>query len=229
MKILVAEDDENIRNGLFEIFDNEGYEVITVSNGAEALKQYKSEKPDMLCLDVMMPEASGFDVCREIRKTDETTPIIFLTAKGQEIDKVMGLEIGADDYIVKPFGVHEVIARVRAITRRSLQNKNAGAIGDDDFFTVQDWHIDPSGLKAKRGNEDIDLSLREVKILKLFSDNKGKVIDRDTLLDHCWGAHVMPESRTVDQHIAGLRKKIETDPKNPEIIKTVHNAGYRYE
>lgn len=228
MKILVAEDDENIRNGLYEIFDNEGYDVVTAINGAEALKQYKTEKPDMLCLDVMMPEASGFDVCREIRKSDANIPIIFLTAKGQEIDKVMGLEIGADDYIVKPFGVHEVVARVRAITRRALQNKSIPA-SSDESFVVEKLDIDPSELKARRDGQEIDLSLREVKILKLFHDYKGKVVDRDTLLDHCWGEHVMPESRTVDQHIAALRKKIEADPKNPEIIKTVHNAGYRYE
>lgn len=227
MKILVAEDDENILNGLCEIFENEGYQTFRAANGADAFKLYRSEKPDFLCLDVMMPQASGYDVCREVRKTDSSTPIIFITAKSEEIDKVLGLELGADDYIVKPFGVHEVVARIRAVTRRYIQgqkNRNSG-----ESFTMGDLEVFPAQLKARRKDNEIDLSLREVKIIRLFFDNRNKVIDRNMLLDTCWGTHIMPESRTVDQHIANLRKKIEIDGKNPMIIKTVHGAGYKYE
>lgn len=228
MRILVAEDDANILNALCEIFENEGFDTLKAQNGQQALDFYNKEKPDFVCLDIMMPEINGYDVCKAIRQTNADIPIIFLSAKTEEIDRVIGLELGADDYIIKPFGVREVVARIRAVTRRYMLVSNANSV--DDFFVMVDLNVYPQRLKAQRAQEDaeIELSLREVKILKLLYDRKNEVIDRDTLLDCCWGEHIMPESRTVDQHIANLRKRIEKDPKTPEIITTVHGAGYKF-
>lgn len=228
MKILVAEDDKNILSALCEIFEHEGFETVKAENGQVALNLYESENPDFICLDIMMPKINGYDVCRTIRQTNGNIPIMFLSAKDEEIDRVIGLELGADDYINKPFGVREVVARIRAVTRRYMQVSNASEV--DDFFVMASLNIYPQRLKAcyEDGEGDIELSLREVKILQLLFDRKNEVIDRDTLLDHCWGEHIMPESRTVDQHIANLRKRIEKDPKNPAIISTVHGAGYKF-
>lgn len=228
MKILVAEDDNNILNALCEIFENEGFRTVRAENGQAALDLYESENPDFICLDIMMPKINGYDVCRTIRQTNDNIPIMFLSAKDEEIDRVIGLELGADDYINKPFGVREVVARIRAVTRRYMQVSHANAV--DDFFVMAGLNVYPQRLKAHYddGSGDIELSLREVKILQLLFDRKNEVIDRDTLLDYCWGEHIMPESRTVDQHIANLRKRIEKDPKNPAIISTVHGAGYKF-
>jgi len=229
MKIIVTEDDPNILNGLCEIMENEGFETIKANNGQEALTLYKESAPDFICLDIMMPEMSGYDVCREIRKTDAQIPIIFISAKEEEIDRVLGLELGADDYITKPFGMREVIARIRTVARRCLQNSPTQEL--EDCFVMNDLKVYPQQLKATRngGNQGIDLSLRETKMLQLLYNHKNDVISRDMLLDACWGEHIMPESRTVDQHIANLRKKIEAQPQKPAIIKTVQGAGYRFE
>ena len=226
MKILVAEDDINILNGIVEIFEMEGYETITAKNGQEALKLFKTESPDFICLDIMMPEMSGYDVCREIRESSPDIPIIFISAKSEEIDKVLGLELGADDYIVKPFGIREVVARIRSVTRRYLTSK--GKSLKSEPFKMHNLVISPDQLNAKKGDATIDLSLRDIKILKLLYDNKGKVVDRHTLFNVCWGLNHIPNSRTLDQHISQLRKRIEDDPKNPAIITTVHGVGYRY-
>lgn len=227
MKVLVAEDDPNILNALCEILEQEGFEPLRAQDGEQALALFTEKKPDFLCLDIMMPGLNGYDLCRKIRALPSDVPIIFMSAKGHEIDKVLGLELGADDYIVKPFGVHEVIARIRAVARRSLRSVNSDP--QHGNFLMSGLTVYPLQLRAVRDGQTIDLSLREVKILELLYKNKGKVVDRDALLDACWGAHIMPESRTVDQHIAVLRKRIERDPKNPQIIKTVHGVGYRYE
>ncbi len=173
----------------------------------------------------MMPDVSGYDVCRDIRRINESVPILFISAKSEEIDKVLGLEIGADDYIVKPFGVKEVVARIRALTRRSARSRPVVESG----FSIGDLEVLPDELRAHRGKKTIELSLRDVSILKLFANNMGKVLDRDTIFNECWGINYMPSSRTLDQHISQLRKRIERDPKQPVIIVTVHNAGYRYD
>jgi DNA-binding response OmpR family regulator len=226
MKILVAEDDRLTRQGLIDIFEDEGYETVAAPNGKAALARFVETQPDVVCLDIMMPDISGYDVCREIRRTHEDVPILFISAKSEEIDKVLGLEIGADDYIVKPFGVKEVIARIRAVTRRRARSQPTST---NETFTLGDIEVLGEELRARRGNTIIELSLRDVSILKLFAENKGKVLDRDTLFNICWGLDYMPNSRTLDQHISQLRKRIELDPKHPTIIKTVHNAGYRYD
>ncbi len=229
MTVLIAEDDLYTREGLIDILENEGFTVIAAENGKQAIELFKLESPDCICLDIMMPEINGYDVCKAIRKEDQQVPVIFLSAKSEEIDKVLGLELGADDYISKPFGVSEVIARIRAVTRRTI-SLNTSSPGKEvmDKFKIADLSIYSSELKAKRGNLEIELSPRDIRILKLFSSNKGIVLDRNKIYDAGWGISHMPYSRTLDQHISQLRKRIEKDPGNPEIIRTVHNAGYRY-
>jgi DNA-binding response OmpR family regulator len=229
MKILIAEDDPNTREGLREILEAEGYEVLTVPDGQKALETYRAKKPQVLCLDIMMPQVNGYDVCREIRRTDPRTPILFISAKSEEIDKVLGLEIGADDFIVKPFGVKEVIARIRAVTRRALAESPASDKPRDYSFTMDELRVVPAELRAYRDDQPIDLSLRDISILELLYNNRGRVVDRDTFFDECWGVDYYPASRTLDQHVSQLRKRIEKDPSKPGIICTVHGAGYRFD
>jgi DNA-binding response OmpR family regulator len=226
MKILIAEDDPNIRTGLGDLVASEGYEAILAEDGEAAMTLFDNSKPDFILLDIMMPKLDGYSVCREIRKRDSQVPVVFLSAKSEEIDRVVGLELGADDYITKPFGTREVIARIRAITRRLL---NSESQQEKSSFTFADLTVFPDELRAKRGEESIDLSLRDIRILELFSKHPGEVVTRDLLFDVCWGYSHMPNSRTLDQHISKLRKRIETDPANPRWITTVYGAGYRYE
>jgi DNA-binding response OmpR family regulator len=226
MRVLVAEDDEHTRNGLLEILEAEGYQTVAARDGKEAVELFEKERPDFVCLDIMMPGASGYEVCKRIRRVDDSVPLIFISAKSEEIDKVLGLELGADDFIVKPFGVKEVVARIRAITRRCLAKKREPGRAP---FRLGDLEVLPAELRARRGNHTIELSLREVKLLELFGKNPGVVLDRNTIFDACWGQNYLPSSRTLDQHISRLRKRIELDPKNPKIIRTVHGAGYRWE
>jgi DNA-binding response OmpR family regulator len=227
MKVLIVEDDRHIRAGLEEILRNEGYETVLAEDGSRALEVYRRESPDFVCLDIMLPGVDGYDVCREIRRTDAEVPIVFISAKSEEVDKVLGLELGADDYILKPFGVREVVARIRAVTRRCYQRGKRSDSAEP--FRMDDLEVLPAELRARRGDTLIDLSLRDVKILELLHRKRGKVVDRATLFGECWGVHHVPHSRTLDQHISQLRKRIERDPKQPSIIRTVHGAGYRFE
>jgi DNA-binding response OmpR family regulator len=227
MKILVAEDDPNILDGLVEIFETEGYTTLKAANGREAIDLFKTEDPDFICLDIMMPDASGYDVCREIRRNDADVPIIFISAKSEEIDKVLGLELGADDYIVKPFGIREVVARIRAVTRRTLAQKKSPQ--NCESFTMADLQISPDQLRARRGDEVIELSLRDIDILTVLCENEGKPVTRFELFRQVWGFDHVPNSRTLDQHISQLRKRIEKDAADPQIIQTVHGVGYRYD
>jgi two-component system, OmpR family, alkaline phosphatase synthesis response regulator PhoP len=229
MKVLIAEDDTHIRKGLKEVLEGEGYQVIAAGDGLTALDMFKAQRPDFICLDIMMPGMDGYEVCRRIRQTDPKVPVIFISAKSEEIDRVVGLELGADDFIIKPFGVREVIARIRAVTRRCMSTKEKTESNACEPFVMGDLKIVPAELRAYRGDITIDLSLRDVKILDLLHRNQGKVVDRDMFFDTCWGLDFMPNSRTLDQHIAQLRKRIEADPKDPVVIRTVHGAGYRWE
>ncbi|MGA2092250.1 MAG: response regulator transcription factor [Sedimentisphaerales bacterium] len=226
MKILIAEDDPNILDGLSEIFQNEGYQTIKAANGGDALKLYNSNKPDFVCLDIMMPGVSGYDVCRKIRNDNPDVPVIFISAKSEEIDKVVGLELGADDYIVKPFGVKEVVARIRAVTRRTLAKRKKQIA--PDMFQMRDLRVFPDQLRAGRGDKVIDLSLRDIDILTVFYENKNKPVSRFELFQQVWGFDHVPNSRTLDQHISQLRRKIEKNPKSPQIIETVQGLGYRF-
>ena len=227
MKVLIVDNDLKTLDYLGDIIAKEGFDISKAKDGASALKKYYEQKPDFICLDVVMPEIDGHDVCKEIRKTDPDTPIVFISSKADLSDRIAGLELGGDDYIVKPFDIGEVIARIRAVARRCI--KSQGTKNIDDHFDLSNVRIFPNQLKAKKKDETIDLSLRDIKLLRLLYDHKNEVVNRDTLLDYCWGAHIMPESRTVDWHVSQLRKKIEDDPKRPEIIKTVHGIGYKYE
>lgn len=228
-KVLIAEDDDHTRDALREVLSMEGHEVIAASDGLQAVDFFRAESPDLICLDVMMPGLNGYEVCRQIRKQDEKVPILFLTAKAEEIDTVLGLELGADDYMTKPFGVKEIIARIRAILRRTAMRSGAGAKDAEEAFTMDDLRIVPAELRAYRDKQEIQLSPRDVKLLRLLHDRRGKVINRNTLADEVWGVDFFPESRALDQHISQLRKRVEKDPSQPRIIRTVHGAGYRYE
>lgn len=227
MKVLVAEDDANIRAGLIDVLENEGYQTVEASTGDEAFELYQRERPDFICLDIMMPGLDGYEVCKRIRRLDSAVPVIFISAKSEEIDRVLGLELGADDFITKPFGVREVIARIRAVTRRCL----AGRSNTPRYvpFKMGDLDVFPSELRARREGETIELSLRDVRILELLHKHQGEAVDRETFFNECWGLDHMPNSRTLDQHISQLRKRIEKDHKKPAIIRTVHGVGYRYD
>ena len=230
MKILIAEDDLYIREGLAELLELEGYQTQQAENGQQALDYYHQHDCELILLDIMMPELDGYSVCKAIRKLDDNIPIIFISAKSEEIDQVVGLELGADDFIFKPFGTREVVSRIRAVTRRCLrQQRDISEQGRRDTLKMNDLMIFPDELKARRGNQTFELSLRDSKILLLLAQNKGKVVDRDTLFNHCWGRDYLPDSRTLDQHISKLRKLIEQDHKHPVIIKTVHGVGYRFD
>jgi len=227
MKVLIAEDDPHTRAGLSEILEAEGYEVVNANDGNDALRVFQRETPDFVCLDIMMPGMNGYDVCREIRRGNSNVPVIFISAKSEEIDTVIGLELGADDFIVKPFGVKEVVARIRAVTRRRFMTNPTPVLPSS--FRLGDLDVFPSELRARRGEITIDLSLRDMKILTLLHEKRGVVITRDTFFNKCWGLDHVPNSRTLDQQIAQLRKRIEIDAKNPVIVRTVHGVGYRHD
>ncbi len=226
MKVLVAEDDPHIRAGLVEILAAEGYGVIEAGDGVSALARFRADRPDFVLLDIMMPGQNGYDVLRAIRRDDAAVPVVFVSAKSEEIDRVLGLELGADDYIQKPFGVKEVIARIRAVHRRCLRTGSAPAVAT---FALGDLEVSPAELRARRGDATIDLSLRDVQILDLLYRERGRVVDREAFFNTCWGYDHVPNSRTLEQHISKLRKRVEVDPKNPVLIRTVHGVGYRYE
>ena len=203
-------------------------------DGLEALAAFDNAAPDLVLLDVMMPGKSGYDVCQAIRAKDPRVPVIMLTAKGEEIDKVVGLKLGADDYITKPFGIHELLARIDAVLRRSrLNSESATATKEGNkekaAFKFAGFTVDPKRFKLSGKNLSVDLSKREIDLLQLFSGHPGEVLDRDTILNAVWGMEYGGTTRTLDQHIAMLRKKIETNPAAPLIITTVHGVGYRYD
>lgn len=283
--ILVAEDDENIRMGLVDILESESYRVTQAANGEKAMEFFRNNTFDLILLDIMMPEKSGYDVCRDIRTTDPQVPIIMLTAKGEEMDKVIGLHSGADDYITKPFGIHELLARITAVLRRSglpgKKDMDASDKGDEDtphedIFSFGEYlingktfkitpkplamehmsftpgessplnhekklakksseesnsRIKDDALKKKKSQKDfsgIDITERELRLIQFFHRHPGEVLSRDTLLNKIWGINYLGTTRTLDQHIAKLRKKIEADPSTPKVITTVHGIGYRY-
>ncbi|MDP0494973.1 MAG: response regulator transcription factor [Verrucomicrobiota bacterium JB024] len=226
-RILVAEDDANIRTGLVDVLESEGYDVLAANEGASALALAKQGGLDLILLDVMMPGLSGYDVCREIRRRDARVPVIMLTAKGEEIDKVVGLELGADDYVTKPFGVRELLARITAVLRRSHPTEESVPVTEPFAFGVV--RIDPSRMEAVVGGQAIALTPRELKLVQHFHAHPGEALSRDALLNAAWGIDYLGTTRTLDQHMAQLRKKIEPDPAHPRTLLTVHGHGYRYE
>ena len=225
--ILVVEDDHAILAGLVDLLEDEGFKVCFARDGNKALKQYEAHKPDLVLLDIMIPEKSGYDVCKEIRRQDPLTPIVMLTAKGEEIDKVVGLEIGADDYIVKPFSVQELLARIRAALRRARAKPEVKK-WDDRPIACGNVKIDPRTLKGRRGKKEFSVTLRELELMRFFIEHDGEVLDRFKILDEVWGLKYEGTTRTLDQHVAKLRQKIEADPSSPKHILTVHGVGYRF-
>ncbi len=225
MKVLVAEDDPLTAEALQACLEPEGFVALLAADGAQALELWKRERPDLLCIDVMIPGIDGYELCRRIRAENQDVPILFLSAKSEEIDVVVGLELGADDFIRKPFGKHELIARIRAALRRT-QSRRPQA--QRRSFSMHGLVVYPNELRAERDGLEIALTPRETAILQLLHERRGEAVSRDVLLDRCWGVNYFPESRTLDQHIAKLRKRIERDPSNPEIIETVRGLGYRY-
>lgn len=221
MKILIAEDDPLTLEALSACVESEGFSTLRAPDGRTAIDLWRSQKPDLLCLDIMMPGIDGYEVCRRVRAGDRAVPILFLSAKNQEADVVVGLDLGADDFIRKPFTRSEVMARIRAALRRSAPRVT------DDHFQFADLTVMPRALLAERGGTTIELTPREVSILRLLHDHRGEPVSRDAFLDTCWGIDYFPDSRTLDQHIFLLRKKIEPDPASPRIIQSVRAVGYR--
>lgn len=227
MMILIAEDDPRLRGGLAELMELEGFSVTPAACGVSALEAFERLRPDFCILDVTMPGMDGFELAKAIRKRNSRVPILFLTARDEEIDRLLGLGIGADDYMGKPFSAQELIARIKAVSRRTF-----GLSGDglqDRAFTLGDLRVAPDALRAYRDRTVIELTPREIAVLMLLHRRAGLVVTRDQLYDECWGQSHFANSRAVDQFVSSLRRKIEIDAAEPLIIKTVHGAGYRYD
>ncbi len=229
IKILVAEDDANIRMGLVDTLESENYHVVEAEDGARAFELFNDNPFDLILLDIMMPEKSGYDVCQDIRAVNQDIPIIMLTAKGEEFDKVLGLRLGADDYITKPFGIHELLARISAVLRRSQRQIQSEDKSLQSKFQFGEFEVNVRTYKLSGQGMNIDLSERELKLIQYFHEHPKEVLSRDDILNAIWGIDYYGTTRTLDQHIAQLRKKIETDPSKPSVITTVHGVGYRYE
>lgn len=223
-KILIVDDEQNMRTGLKDNLEFEGYEVETAIDGEQGLKKIIESTYNLIILDVMMPKKSGFDVCKEVRKAGITTPVILLTAKGEEIDKVVGLEIGADDYVTKPFSLRELLARIKAILRRS-DNLTMDVASRE--VKIGKLEINFSGYKATSKSKDVQMSHKEFEILHYLWKHRNSTVSRDNLLTEIWGYDENPTTRTVDNFILKLRQKVETDSNHPQIILTVHGVGYK--
>jgi two-component system alkaline phosphatase synthesis response regulator PhoP len=225
MKVLIVEDEPGLVLTLTDRLRSEGFEVESASDGMSGYEKALSGGFDLIVLDVMLPRKNGYDVCRDLRKQGVETPILMLTAKGETIDKVLGLKLGADDYLTKPFEVIELLARVEALLRRSPAHTNGRSA---DAFRFGPVTIDFKRAEVMRDNKPIELSAMEFKLLQHLVENRGVVHSRDQLLDAVWGYDAMPSTRTVDVHIAWLRQKLEPNPKHPAFIQTVHGMGYKF-
>jgi len=226
-KILIVEDDPNLLSTLKYNLQKEGYSVSTATDGIEALETARRGKPDLVILDIMLPGISGFEVCRILR-TEMTVPILMLTAKAEETDKIVGLEIGADDYMAKPFSMRELLARVRAILRRAKMTEPP-LTDDRALLKINDIEIDIARHKASLGGAALELTPKEFDLLAFLASNKGFVFNRERLLEKVWGYDFAGDTRTVDVHVRWLRQKIETDPQRPRHLITVRGAGYKLE
>ena len=223
-RILIIEDELPMRTALKDVLEAEGYRVLTAADGESGLQRAISEKPDLLLLDLMMPKIDGFTVCAELRRLSNPVPILMLTAKGQLEDRVKGLDVGADDYLVKPFSTEELLARVRALLRRAQKATRALRT-----LTLGEVRLDFVQQIAWRGRKELHLTAKEFAVLRLLAEAEGEAISRDRFLDAVWGYTAFPTTRTVDMHIATLRSKVEKNPDHPRWIKTVHGVGYRLE
>jgi DNA-binding response OmpR family regulator len=222
-KILIVEDEPAMVAGLRDNFEYEGYEVISAEDGVSGLERALTDSPDLVVLDVMMPRMSGLDVCKQLKAKRPAVPIIMLTARGQEIDKVVGLELGADDYVTKPFSIRELMARVKAVLRRASTSAPAS-----ETYRFSDVEVNVRSNEVRRNGELVDLSSKEFALLAYFIAHPVETLSRDRLLDAVWGYENYPNTRTVDTHIVHLRQKLEPNPEEPRFILTVHGSGYKF-
>jgi DNA-binding response OmpR family regulator len=224
-QILIIEDDPAIRKGLTIALQEASYKVETAENGLSGFNKAQNKSYDLIILDLMLPGKNGQDICRELRQADNQVPIIMLTSKKEEIDKVLGLELGADDYITKPFGVHELLARIKAVLRRARPKAPAEMPRTLRLGSVE---IDFEKMLASKNGQPMKLTAREFELLRFFAQHEDEVISRDRLLDEVWGYDSFPTTRTIDTFVLNLRKKIEDDPAHPKHLLTVHKLGYRF-
>jgi DNA-binding response OmpR family regulator len=222
-RVLIVEDEPNMVAGLRDNFEFEGYQVMTAADGAEGLSRALNDSPDLILLDVMMPRMSGLDVCKQIKAQRPSIPVIMLTARGQEIDKVLGLELGADDYVTKPFSIRELLARCKAVLRRSRTLPP-----EEETYRFGDVEVNLRSCQVSRDGKAIELSGKEFELLKYFVRHPGETLSRDRLLSEVWGYDNYPTTRTVDAHIVRLRQKIEPRPEEPRYVLTVHGLGYKF-
>ena len=225
MKVLLVEDEEGLIITLTDRLQSEGFEVSAARDGAAGLDLASTRSFDLIILDVMLPKKNGYDVCRDLRQKGINTPVLMLTAKGETIDKVLGLKLGADDYLTKPFEVLELLARIEALLRRSPASSNGKS---HDAFRFGDVTVDFKRAQVLKATQPVELSAMEFKLLQFLIENRGAVHSRDSLLDSVWGYDAMPTTRTVDVHIAWLRQKLEENPRHPNFIHTVHGIGYKF-
>ena len=223
-RILIIEDEAPMRTALVDVLNGEGYRALTAADGESGLKRALAEKPDLILLDLMMPKLDGYQVCAELRRLAVTTPVLMLTAKGQVEDRVTGLDAGADDYLVKPFSTEELLARVRALLRRVEKQTRTPA-----KLKLGDVEIDLARQTASRGRKQIHLTAKEFSMLRLLAEAEGEPVTRERFLDVVWGYAAFPTTRTVDNHIASLRAKLEKNPDAPRWLKNVHGVGYKLE
>jgi two-component system, OmpR family, response regulator RegX3 len=223
-RILLVEDEESITTPLVEALSREGFDASVAPTAAAALELAASERPDLVLLDVMLPDGSGFDVARELRKGSRV-PIIMLTARGEEADRVAGLELGADDYVVKPFSARELVARVRAVLRRVAEITESRAEGP---IEVGDVRLDAARRTVSFQGADLELSRKEFDLLRLLMENAGSVVTRERLIDEVWDTNWFGSTKTLDVHVSGLRKKLDDDPSSPRYIHTVRGVGFRF-
>ena len=221
-KILVIEDDRATRKALQQLFEPEGYSVDAAQNGAEGLAMFRASRPSFVILDLAMPQMNGRDVCRQLRKESEDVPVLVLTGSSDEVSRVTLLEMGADDYVTKPFSPRELLARVRAVLRRTRRTAEVEQLYFDDVS------VDFAKMEAFRSSRLVSLTPQEFKLLKYFAQHPQRVLSRDQLLSDVWGYNSYPSTRTVDSHILTLRQKLERDPANPSHFVTVHHAGYKF-
>jgi DNA-binding response OmpR family regulator len=224
-KILIVEDDPHILLGLEEVLKSEGYDTASCNRGDAALEAVAKQQPSLIVLDVMLPGLSGYDICKQLRAKKFAAPILMLTAKGQEIDKVIGLDLGADDYVTKPFGVRELLARIQALLRRG--GSSASIQTEENPFKIGDATIDPKTFQVKRGKTTDELTAKEVKLLQVFHAHAGEVLSRDKLLNEVWGYNYYGTTRTLDQVIVQLRKKLGDNGNEPKHLLTIHGVGYK--
>jgi DNA-binding response OmpR family regulator len=226
-RILVVEDEPGIALGLEDDLRLEGWDVEIVGDGAAASRRAREQAFDLILLDVMLPGKDGFDVCREVRKAGVRTPIIMMTAKSQEAEKVLGLDLGADDYVTKPFSPKELRARIRAVLRRGAETASPAA--EPDVYRFGDVEVDAARCEIRRGGAVVDTTATEFKVLSAFIRNRGRVLSREKLLDEAWGAGTFVTDRVVDNHIVALRRKIEREPAEPKFLVSVRGLGYRFD